>query len=190
MERDLVFLRHALEILETEKKSPAQKIEDLFIEIFERTGAQGRTFLFTPPMNWSTNVLELAITGIREVVVAYVRLFEDPRTIPVTHYRRQKKTAIHLDSQFSRVLREVVIRTGREKLRAEDGTPAHDEFLDEPILFLKQEARAGVFPKTKKGGGLSRKFMDERFEMKLFAKGYRPMEMRAASQGGWLQPGP
>lgn len=107
-----------------------------------------------------------ALDRVERIVTQYVQLYQDPRVLPVTHYKRQKKLAIHLDGLFAPLLREVVLRSGI-------GLPVEDAFLDKPILFLKQEARMKGFPRNKKGGGVSRRALRERFQGKLVAKGAR-----------------
>jgi hypothetical protein len=175
IELELAFLRRAEEILTRPKESDAAKVADLFRLVFEnRIGP--RTFRFRPASEWEGEELARALDLLIEVIVQYVARFADPRGIPVTHYARQKRLAIYLDALFSPLLRETVRRSGRDPLVDDSGRPVTDRFLDEPILFLKQEARQKRFPKTKKGGNASVSALRERFHLKLGAKGLAPGE--------------
>ena len=174
-ELELAFLRHAEEILTRAKESDAAKVAELFRLVFENPVGP-RTFRFRPVSQWESEELTHALGVLAEVIVQYVAHFADPRGIPVTYYARQKRLAIYLDSLFSPLLREVVRRSGRDPFVDEAGRPVADRFLDEPILFLKQEARHKRFPKTKRGGNASVSALRERFHLKLRAKGLAPGE--------------
>jgi hypothetical protein len=173
-DRDLILLSRALRVLDQERESAARKIGELFELLFE--GENPREFRLSDPGAWDAQALARGLHFASEIVVRYVQLYHDPRELPVTHSKRQKRVAIHLDQQLRLLLREAVVRAGADSLREDDGTPATDDFLDEPILFLKQEARARGFPRTKKGGGASLRVLRERFAQKLEAKGVRSWE--------------
>lgn len=170
---DLVRLDRISRILENERGNAAFRIENLFRYVFIGEDFRNRELRFSPCTQWGASALYRAIGLIENIVTQYVQLYQDPRVLPVTHYKRQKKLAIHLDQLFAPVLREAVYRSGIESWRDSDGAPVEDPFLDKPILFLKQEARAKGFPRNKKGGGVSRRALRERFQEKLAAKGAR-----------------
>lgn len=169
-------LAQITEILERENQSPATSIDALYDFIFANethNSTPGRLFRLCDSAKWNWLSVTRTVASIEPIVALYVQKFQDPRELPVTHSKRQKRVAIHLDEQFGPVLREAVVRSGLEALREEDGSPAKDPFLDEPILFMKQQARAKDFPKAKKNGGVSLPALRERFMMKLTAKGFR-----------------
>ena len=163
-----------LEPLEDEALSPAERISRVYAALFAGRVPAPRVMRLVNPSTWPSPDLVRAVASVREIVVRYVHYFQDPRELPVTHYRKQKAVAIHLDAEFGPLLRELVLRSGREALREADGTPAKDAFLDKPILFLKEEARAKKFPKTKGGEGVSIDAVRARFVAKLEAKGAFP----------------
>ena len=179
VDQDLVRLHRIARMLSGEIKSPAFLLEELFDFVFlDEHYARNRVLRLSTISEWTAASLNLAAEVIEKIVIHYVRLYQDPHSIPVTHYQKQKRLAIHLDALFAPVLRELVIRTGYETLKDDSGLPVKDSFLDEPILFLKQEARAKGFPKTKKGGGASIAALRERFELKLVSKGARlPLQL-------------
>jgi hypothetical protein len=135
---------------------------------------------------WSALEISRGLDFVKDIATRYAQLLQDPRAIPVTHYKRQKRIAIHLDAQFSCILREAAERSGALAWMNAEEKKAHDDFLDEPILFLKQEARKKGFPHVKKGGGVSLSALRERYESKLSDRGVRPL----APQDHWIQPGP
>lgn len=172
---ELRALERMTEILEDTSTSPAQTLEALYETVFANERAGGRMFRLREIERWSWTALKKTLEAIERVATAYVQRFQDPRELPVTHSKRQKRLAIHLDEQFGPVLREAVVRSGIDPHRHEDGTPVPDPFLDEPILYLKQLARAKDFPHAKKGGGASLPALRERFTSKLADKGFRDL---------------
>jgi hypothetical protein len=178
-DRDLIVLSRILRVLEREKESAAAKIGELFTLLFEGDNPRQREFRISDPAGWDAEALARGLHFASELVTRYVQLYQDPRELPVTHSKRQKRVAIHLDEQFALLLREGVRRFGTDSLM-EDGRPVEDAFVDKPILFLKQEARAKGFPRTRKGGGVSLRALRERFALRLAGKGVRTVEERSA----------
>lgn len=158
-------LHRLTEILSGGPAEPAESAEALYAFVFANESGGGRAFRLVEPSRWGWPELSRAVKEIAEVVALYAERFHDPRRLPVTHSRKQKRLAIHLDEQFGPVLREAVVRSGIERLVNDDGTPAADPFLDEPILSLKQAARQERRPTAAS--------LRERFESKLRDKGFR-----------------
>ena len=125
---------------------------------------------------WQAVDLVRAIYFVREIVSRYVQLYQDPRDLPVIFSQRQKNVAIKLDQQFRILLRETVIRSGRSL--HENGTEVRDDFLDESILHLKQEARSKQFPKTK-NRGVKLSDLQTRFDDKMLVKGAKLQQLEA-----------
>jgi hypothetical protein len=142
--------------------SPANVITNVYTLIFGDAHPPKPEQLIAPN-TWDASTLARIVRLIGSIVSHYVSLFQDPRDLPVTHYWKQKKVAIFLDQQFGLFLNEALARSG--------GEVAQDDFLDKPILFLKQEARRGGFPRVKKRASL--KAIEERFCQKLEDKGVR-----------------
>jgi hypothetical protein len=184
--RDFVLLNRVLKILDREKEAASFKVEELHVLLFERVSTDSGTWLLSNCREWSMIEISRGLDFVKGIVTLYVQLLQDPRAIPVTHYKRQKRIAIHLDAQFSCILREAAARSGALAWMNEEELRAHDAFLDEPILFLKQEARKKGFPRAKKGGGASLSALRERYESKLSDRGVKPL----AAQDRWVQPGP
>lgn len=171
--RDLSFLIELAEILQ-EEDVPSKVLEDAYQYVFFDRLGRSRATKLTDPQEWHDRQLQRAIQLVLEIVPRYTQLFQNPQTIPVTHYKRQKTLSIHLDEQFARILRERVRRSKVGGMLDETGATISDPVLDTPILDLKQEARSKTFPKNKRGEISSLKKLKDRFEDKLFAKGIRP----------------
>ena len=164
--RDLIFLARLLRELEKDH-SPAELISEISPWILG-DGISNPPFRVNPAEKWAASTLVQAAHFIRGIVSRYVQIFQDPRNLPVTHSLRQKNVAIKLDQQFRILLREMVIRSGQ--VLDENGAAVKDDFLDEPILYLKQEARSKRFPKTK-NRGVKLSDLEARFDDKLQVKG-------------------
>jgi hypothetical protein len=184
-DRDIVLLHRLLDLLEPEHEAPSFKVEKLYDLLFERPSTESRTWHLSDVSKWGNAQISNALGVVKEIVVHYVRLLQDPHSIPVTHYKRQKRVAIHLDEQFALLLRAAAERSGALEWMTDEERGQKDSFLDEPILFLKQEARKKGFPRVKKGGGVSLKALQERYETKLSDRGVRPLPA-----SDWVQPGP
>jgi hypothetical protein len=160
-----VDLRRLIDLLSRGPRDPAESVEAIYTFVFAHESGRGRAFRMVDPARWAWPELSRAVASITEIAGLYAERFHDPRRLPVTHSRKQKRLAIHLDEQFGPVLREAVVRSGIERLVNDDGTPAADAFLDEPILSLKQAARQERRPTAAS--------LRERFVSKLRDKGFR-----------------
>lgn len=169
-----------------EEDAPSFLIDDLFPLVFGRFDSESGRWTLTDPKSWTLYELKRALEFVERIATEYARIFYDPHAIPVTHYKRQKKIAIHLDQQFARCLREAASRSGAFSWMGPDELSERDHFLDEPILFLKQEMRKKGFPRVKKGGGPSRGAVRERYESKLRSRGVKPL----VDEERWMPPGP
>lgn len=136
----------------------AERIELIYAYLFANEGFGGERVELEPPRAWPNEALERAKSQAADIVARYTELFYDPSKLPVTHYRKQRRVSARLDELISPILREIVARTGE--------TADPDLFLNEPIFFLKKEARTRAFPKNKQGRiGLD--LVRERFRLLL-----------------------
>src|SRR4051812_21034359 len=94
--RDLTLLQRILDVFESDFPSPAFRLEHLYRQVFANELPGGRMIALTDPSKWESGALVRAVDLIQEIVIHYVREYQDPRVLPVTHYKRQKRLAIHL----------------------------------------------------------------------------------------------
>jgi hypothetical protein len=167
-ERDLTWMNHLSRDLNHEENTSVIILEEIYSEIFDDDRNRARTL--QDVNQWNAQTIDRAIDFLKRIVPRYAQLYQDPHAIPVTHYQRQKKLAIHLDQQFSKILWEKVRRADVPGL-LENGLPVKDAFLDSPVLFMKEDARTKRFPKNKKGAIVNLQLLIDRFEEKLLAKG-------------------
>ena len=153
-DHDYLFLKSLQKILLKEESTPVQIISELYKALY---GDQHPPRPQWKPLieKWESVVIARAILLAAEIVAKYVQLFYDPKSLPVTHYWKQKQVALLLDEHFSTVMWDAIKRSGTE----ENGFNIYeeleaDDFLDKPILFLKQEARDRVFWNLKNNIGL------------------------------------
>lgn len=168
--RDLNFLIELAEILQAEAGATSVLEKAYQYTFYDRLG-RNRPVSISEPRDWHDQQLQRAIQQILKIVPRYTQFFQNPQSIPVTHYKRQKTLSIHLDDQFARILRERVRRSKVGGMLDESGATIADPVLDSPILDLKQEARGKSFPKNKRGEISILKRLEDRFEEKLAAKG-------------------
>lgn len=179
--RDFTVMNRLVTILERDKEAAPFKLEEIYSVLFEGVPR----WELSSPAEWTVPELGRALEFVEEIVVRYTALFEDPRSFPVTYAKKQKRSAIFLDEQLGKVLREVAVRSGALEWMTGEERSAKDAFLDEPILFLKQEARKKGFPRTKKGGAVSLGILRERYREKQASRG-----VRLPKESPWVQPGP
>jgi hypothetical protein len=169
IDSDLVFLTQLKRILD-EQKSELEILELIYEYIYDGHFNK-RAKVLRDPGTYEDHALNRVIILFSLIVPRYVQLFQNPHGIPVTHSQKQKNLAIHLDQQFKKALWEKVKRAKVPGLLGDDGLPIKDPFLDEPILFMKQDARSKLFPKNKRGDIVNLQSLVERFAEKLTAKG-------------------
>ncbi|RYZ73228.1 MAG: hypothetical protein EOP09_02185 [Proteobacteria bacterium] len=162
--QSITHLKRAISILSESEESPARILEMLSTFVLRDLPVIEENEHATPVHK---ELLHEILPLIEEVVIRYVQLYQDPRDIPVTHYARQKSLAIQLDSDFSPIVREVVRAFGTA---APEDLEGHDAFMDEPILFLKKEARDKKIAYESKSR-VELKALRDRFNMKLEGKG-------------------
>ena len=167
-ERDLTWMNHLARDLNHDEDTSVKILEEVYASIFDDERNRARSILDVN--QWNALTIDRAIDFLRRIVPRYAQLYQDPHAIPVTHYQKQKRLAIHLDQQFSKILWEKVKRAGVPGL-LEEGKPVKDAFLDSPVLFMKEDARTKRFPKNKKGAIVNLQLLVDRFEDKLLAKG-------------------
>ena len=170
IDRDLTFLNHLARTLDNEEATPAAILDEAYQLIFEEEFGRSRAVTLSDPTSVDERSLNRIIGFMIRIVPRYTQLYQDPHAIPVTHYQRQKKLAVHLDQQLTKMLWEKVLRAQVPGL-IENGLPVRDAFLDSPILFMKEDARTKRFPKNKRGGISNVQILVDRFEEKLLAKG-------------------
>jgi hypothetical protein len=85
-DRELTALFQVLRILREEPASPAHRVERLYEYLFE-SGRRG----LEEPGTWSQEELERVQGFAEEVITRYTQLYCDPRVIPVTYYKREKR---------------------------------------------------------------------------------------------------
>lgn len=169
--QDIRFLEQLLQIFEKIEEPNTAILEEAHAFVIRRNVAT--------EANWKITDVDKAIGLISEIVPRYVNFFFDPRLFPVTHAQKQKSLAITLDKFFSNILWQKV-RINEVPELVQPGEVVKDPFLDEPILFMKQEARGKNFPKNKRGELTHPEALIERFQEKLLAKGIQGS--RAAKQ--------
>jgi hypothetical protein len=160
-DRDLIRFNQILRILDKSHLSPESRLEQLYEYIFESEKRQIALSDSAEMEKWDDESLERALAFAMQVISLYVHFYYDPSRLRVTYYKRQRRVASWLDQNISPILKERIVRNG--------GIPEPELFLNEPIFFMKREARNRAFPKSK-NGSISLKILGERLQDKLIAK--------------------
>lgn len=140
---DTRTLHQVLRILRQDKVSPASCVEELYSYLFENRDVPVRQSALSALGEWQIDELRRAFDLSEEIIAQYTRRYYDPREIPVTYYKRERKVRRYLDEQFSRLFRELMERSGQH--------PEAELITQEPIYYLMQQAREKKFPKSKDG---------------------------------------
>jgi hypothetical protein len=141
-DRELNALFQISRILKDSDLLPTSQVKKLYEYLFKTDGFRKREFELTSLSKWEQNALNRAVVYAENTVVLYTYHFYDPRVIPVTYYKREKRIRRHLDYLFSIVFKEIAIRRGLK--------PQIELIMEEPIFYLMQMVRERSFPKTRK----------------------------------------
>jgi hypothetical protein len=145
-DRDLNVLYQIARVLERGQGSASGRVEQLYDYLFKNDGFRDQSYHLSPLSQWTDEGLERALYYSEEIISTYTHLYYDPRVIPVTYYKRERRVRRHLDEVFSGVFKELI---RRRNLSLGGQTPAPELILEEPIYYLKQLAREKSFPKAK-----------------------------------------
>ena len=172
-DHEYIFFNQILELLDT-ADFPSGVITKVFEHIFGKRHPP-KPRMISAPNEWDSHLLARMVNLSAEIASKYAQLFYDPRNLPVTHSWRQKQVAIYLDELFCGFLRSAILRSAAKNVLDSLELERPDEFLDKPILFLKEEAREGRFPSI--DGRASLESIRDRYFEKLRMKGMRIDEL-------------
>ena len=140
-DRQLQSLFQLTRVLRDPDVPPTTQIEQLYKVQFEPWHSQGPTIYLSEVKEWNPESLSQAAYFAEEITALYVHLYYDPRVIPVTYYKREKRIRRYYDQQFSILFKEIMERNHR--------TFVKELATEEPIYYLMQIAREKKFPRTK-----------------------------------------
>ncbi|MBC7693490.1 MAG: hypothetical protein H7222_17120 [Methylotenera sp.] len=130
---------------------PTDRVEQLYAELFPEPSGRpsGRPAVFdlSTVNQWDMESLQRAVHFAEEITAHYAARYSDPRVIPVTYYRREKRIRRHFDQHFCHLFEEIMIRSRR--LPKKD--LVKELVTEEPIYYLMQIAREKKFPKSRDG---------------------------------------
>jgi hypothetical protein len=138
IERQLTALFWLSRLLKDETLAATDLTERLYSHLFGTN-----IFELSRFGEWEQGALSGGVHFAGEISALYARRYHDPRVIPVTYYKREKRIRRHLDHQFSLLFDEVRRRAGTDSAR--------ELITAEPIYYLMQIARERGFPKDRDG---------------------------------------
>jgi hypothetical protein len=158
---DLIRLNQLLRILSQTEITLEERMNMLYEYLFQNENFRERVFHISHCQMWEPEALERGLHLVEDIIVNYIHYYSDLSLLQVTHYRKQRRVAAHLDKICAPLLKECLLRKGIES--------EPDLFLNEPIFAFKKEVRTKAYPKTKRGQ-VKVMILRDRFHQRLMNK--------------------
>jgi hypothetical protein len=162
-DHEFLLLKNVLKIIR-QNETPEEILSELYVFLYGPHQPPRILKAFGLPQ-WETALIARAIPLVGEIIAHYIRLFHDPRNLPVTYYWKQKQVSHYLEDNFCAILWEATRRSNLDQpgYNVYEETET-DDFLDKPIQFFKGEAKAKRIPGIGKSAGVlptQQRFMEK-----------------------------